>query len=164
VDAAPLDPDAVRKRLAAVIDPDAPAGSEPSADPAQVLLLYQGNLGRAHDAFGAGPIERDARPRIEYRAAIAHREKRAGRASALVGAEMIGVFDRIFEQVPPGSDPFLARVAPERRELPRAGLDLLRAAVLDGAGEIEAASAARAAFEAAWSRAGLDRVPETSPK
>ena len=158
VDAPPLDPDAVRARLTAAIGPEAAARSPLSTDPAQVLLLYQGNLARAPELLGTGPIERDSRPQIEYRAAIAHREKRAGRGSALVEAAMIGLFDRIFERVPPGSDPFLGEVAAERRELPRAGLELLRAEVLERAGDREAAAGARSAFAAAWSRAGLDRT------
>jgi spermidine synthase len=165
VDAPPLDPDAVRARLADGAGPDAARAGPQFTDPAQVLLLYQGNLASAPDALGAGPIERDLRPRIEYRAAIAHREKRAGRASALVGAEMVHLFERIFERVPPDSDPYLVDVSPERRGLPRAGLDLLRAAVLERSGDREGASAARAAFAAAWSRAGLDRArPEPRTK
>jgi spermidine synthase len=155
VDAPALDPEVVRERLRAWIDPDPRAGSAPSADPAQILLFYQGDLSRAADALGAGPIETDARPRIEYRAAIAHREKRAGRASALIDAEMVALYERIFERLPPESDPFLAKVGPDRRGLPRAGLDLLRAGILERSGDAAGAAAARAAFAAAWRRAGF---------
>jgi len=157
VDAPPLDPDAVRERLAELIAWESAAGNVVSADFEQVLLLYQGNLALAAEALGPGPIERDSRPRIEYRAAIAHREKRAGRASALVGSEMIGLYDRIFERVPPASDPYLARIDAERRELPRAGLEQLRAGVLERAGDRDGAARARASFAAIWSAAGPGR-------
>jgi spermidine synthase len=163
VDAPPLDPEVLRERLEAWIDPDLPRENTPSADPAQILLFYQGDLSRAADALGDGPIETDSRPRIEYRAAIAHREKRAGRASALIDGEMVRLYERVFERLDPESDPFLAKVEPARRGLPRAGLELLRAGVLERSGDVAGATAARAAFSDAWERAGFGGAATTAP-
>src|SRR4030095_16105103 len=93
--------------------------------PAQVLLLYQGNLGLAPELFADAPIERDARPWIEFGAAIAHREKRAGRAHALVGDELVSLGDALLARLAPEGDPLLrgrrARRAPPPRGGPRAG-------------------------------------------
>lgn len=154
VDAAPLDPDALRARLAEAVAAEAAAGRALSIDPEEVLLLYQGDLARARAALGPGAIETDARPRVEYRAAVAHREKHAGRASALVGGEWIALCDEIFERAPPASDPALAQLDPGWRELPQAGLELLRARVLARAGDRAAALRAHAAFADVWSRIG----------
>ena len=153
VDAGPLDPEAVRAGLEAVA---AATGSTRPVEPAHVLLLYQGNLGLAPGLFAAAPVERDARPRIEFGAAVAHREKRAGRANALVEAELVALGDELFARVPPRGDPFLARVGEAWRDLPEAGLELVRAEVLQQAGDRAAAREARSRFTAVALRAGLE--------
>jgi spermidine synthase len=152
-DAAPLDPEALRAGLAAASGAaGAEAGSGP-LDPAHVLLLYQGDLARVPALLAGAPLERDARPGIEYRAAIAHREKRAGRSRAFTGAELVAFYAEVFEGAPPEDDPYLARVPAAARELPRAGLSLLEARALEEAGDLEAAAAARTAFSSGWARA-----------
>jgi hypothetical protein len=118
-----------------------------------VLLLYQGDLARVPALLAGAPLERDARPGIEYRAAIAHREKRAGRSRAFTGAELVAFYAEVFEGAPPEDDPYLARVPAAARELPRAGLSLLEARALEEAGDLEAAAAARTAFSSGWARA-----------
>src|SRR5262245_26905304 len=153
-DDTPLDPDALRDGLAAAIGPPRDAGGGP-LDLPQVLLLYQGDLGRAPGLLADAPIERDARPGIEYRAAIAHREKRAGRSSALTGRDLVAFYEAVLEAAPPEDDPYLERVPPAARELPRAGLALLRARTLEEAGDREAAAAARSAFSSGWEHGRL---------
>jgi spermidine synthase len=161
VEAAPLDLAALARGLAAVAG--LPAGDPRAPDPARVLLLYQGNLSRARELFAAAPPETDARPRIEYRAAIAQREKRAGRSSALVGRDLVDFCDEVFAHAPPAADPYLGRVPAAARELPRAGLALLRAGVLEAAGDAEGAETARDAVARAMAEAGLGDDPETAP-
>jgi spermidine synthase len=163
VDAAPLDPAAVRRSLAAASGPEAAARDPRAADPAQILLLYQGNLRLAAELVADAPVETDARPRLEYRAAVAQREKRAGRAHAFVGRPLADFYEAIFERIPPESDPYLARVGAEQRELPRAGLALLRRQALEQAGDAAGAAAARERFEAIWRRAS-PRAPAISPR
>jgi spermidine synthase len=157
--AAPLDPEALRTGLAG--GNAGPAGAEGSVgglDPSRALLLYQGNLGRAPELLAGAPLERDARPRVEYRAAIAHREKRAGRSSAFAGEGLVDFYERVFDRVPPEGDPYLARIAPAARGLPRAGLALLRARALEEVGDRDGATAARNAFSAGWETGRLGWV------
>jgi spermidine synthase len=158
-DAAPFDAEVVRAHLTGVVDAALAAAEPRRIDPAQTLLLYQGNLAMAADLLAGAPVERDHRPGLEYRAAIAHREKRAGRSTAFVGRELVDFYARVFERVSPGTDPYLARLPTEDRELPRAGLALLRARVLEETGDREGAAAARQAFKAVWSRTDLSRGP-----
>jgi len=125
-----------------------------------VLLLYQGNLALAPGLFDEAPLEYDARPRLEFGAAVAHREKRAGRANALAGAELVVFGEALLAQVPAEGDPFLARFEPAKRLLPRAGLELVRAASLGEAGDPAGASAARARFSELATKAGLLTAPD----
>jgi spermidine synthase len=154
-DPAPLDAEAVRAGLAGIVGAAAASADPRRIDPAQVLVLYQGNLARAAEVLAGAPVERDDRPGIEYRAAIAHREKRAGRSTAFVGRELVAFYDRVFALAEPEADPYLARLPAPGRELPRAGLDLLRARVLEEAGDREGAAAALEAFSSVWARTGL---------
>ncbi len=156
LDAAPLYLEAAGRALAAASRSGGEARAAASLDPARLLLFYQGHLAPDPDRralLTAAAVERDARPSVEYRAAIAHREKRAGRSQAFVGEELVGFFDRVFDHEPPEADPYLARVPSGAGELPRAGLALLRGSVLEEAGDREGAAAARRLFSSVWKRA-----------
>jgi spermidine synthase len=155
VDASSLEIDAVGRSLGGVADPTAATREARYADPAQVLLLYQGNLAAIEALLATAAPETDARPRIEYRAAISQREKRAGRSGALVGRELVRLYEEVLANGPPEADPYLARLPAPVRALPGAGLALLRAAVLEAEGDSAGARAARDEFSAAMAGAGL---------
>jgi len=148
-DPAPLDPEALGARLAAVARSEADLGrrgvgrnaAPESAE--ELLLYYQGNLSAASELLREYPINSDDRPFIEYSAPMTHRRKRSGEAESFRNAPLLAFYDAIFAAVPPESDPVLASLSSAQRELPRAGLDLYRSLVLRRAGEEEEAAEAR---------------------
>jgi spermidine synthase len=98
-------------------------------------MFYAGNLGAARESFEAYPVNTDDRPVIEYRSPVTHREQRAGRASWLVGADLVGWFDELHARAPLAGDPYLARLAPREVGFAEAGLLLLRARASAGDGD-----------------------------
>jgi len=106
---------------------------------AVTLPFYAGNLGRARDLVPRGPLNTDDRPWIEYRAPISHRQARGGSAEWFVGLELIDFFERLRERVPPGGDPYLARLDPAGLDYVRAGSSYHAASVYRNVGRLEEA-------------------------
>lgn len=131
-EAQPLDPDALvesYRRLRG--SPELPRESVL----ALLGMFYAGNLGAARASFESSPVNTDDRPVIEYRSPVTHREQRAGRATWLVGADLVGWFDELHARAPLAEDPYLARLAPREIGFTEAGLLLLRARASAGDGD-----------------------------
>lgn len=163
-DADLFDAEAVRRRLNVdrVFDPEFPprgdrrAGETQPARVADLLLQYAGNPTAGRGLLDGYPANTDDRPVVEYAAPIAHRRARAGEASWFVGRELIEFLGHLMEAVPPGQDPYLARLSGTQRGAVRAGLGRQIAETFEAAGEVERARQAWAQFDRLYdaSRAG----------
>ncbi len=144
-DAAPLDRDAIERRLAesgniALEAQRVDSGDGTDADVARfafrdVLLQYSGNLSAAEKLFRAYPVNTDDRPFIEYNAPVTHRRGRANETSWLVGKELVELLAELWIAAPPENDPYLREMSPTELGHVRAGLSLHVAQVLDHAGD-----------------------------
>ena len=143
--AAPLDRDAIERRLAEsgnivlkeqrVASGDAADAEVPPLGFRDVLLQYSGNLMAAERLLRNYPVNTDDRPFIEYNAPVTHRRGRANEASWLVGKELVELLAELWIAVPPENDPYLRELSPMELGHVRAGLSLHVARVLDHAGD-----------------------------
>ena len=140
LDDAPLDPEMVRRRIAAVPDPYLLVGQGPRAAP--LLWSYVGDLGAARGLVQYAPLNTDDRPLIEYLAPVTHRRVGSKSASFLVRDRLTRLCADFLEAVPPDRDPYLARLAPAERGFAMAGYYAIETAVMRRLGrEAEADSA-----------------------
>ena len=102
---------------------------------AAALRFYAGNAGEGMDLFAHAPLNRDARPVIEYRAPRAH----GGAERGFVGVELARLYEELLEQAPPAADPYLASLDARQRGFVIAGLSYYRYAALRDAGHGAAA-------------------------
>ena len=113
--AAPLDPATLAAQWRAMTGED-------TADAVLIdraLKFYAGNA--VSGIFADAPINTDDHPLIEYLAPRTHRAVIAGTAQWLTGPERDGLYADLLDALPPQDDPYLARLSPEQRTLPRAG-------------------------------------------
>ncbi len=168
-DPAPLDASAVETRLRAIVrtegdQPTKGVGRNAAPDTLEELLLqYQGSLSAARAMLEDHPLNSDDRPFIEYSAPVTHRRKRTGDARAFRGSELVSFYDATFEALPPEGDPFLAQLSAAQRTLPRAGLDLYRAAVARASGDSEGYARAMQRYRDATAETPPDRPTAETP-
>jgi spermidine synthase len=144
-DPAPLDPATLAAQWRAMT-------GENTADAVLIdraLKFYAGNA--ASGIFADAPINTDDRPLIEYLAPRTHRAVIAGTAQWLTGPERDRLYADLLDALPPQDDPYLARLSPEQRALPRAGAAYARWLGLRARGDGRA--------DAAWQ----DFVAQTPP-
>ena len=132
LDPAPLDPEAVKRRIATTSDPALLGSLGPGVT--RLLWGYCGNLSAARQLVSDAPINSDDHPLIEYLAPITHRRANTRRASWLTGETLIAWLEELQAAVPPERDPYLARVPEALRGHARAGLLSHRGAMLRRAG------------------------------
>lgn len=92
-------------------------------------LFYAGNLGAVSALFEGYPVNTDDRPIITYRAPVAQRQQRVGRAAFFTSDELMAWYREIFRLVPPESDPYLVELTDREKGFVRAGLALFEAGV-----------------------------------
>jgi spermidine synthase len=92
-------------------------------------LFYAGNLTANAAMFTDAAINTDDLPVIEYQAPVAQRRARSGEAQWFTSFELLRWYERLFETLPPGKDPYLADLTGEQKDYVRAGLFLYRASV-----------------------------------
>jgi hypothetical protein len=135
LDPAPLDPEAVARRIATTPDP-ALLGSL-GTGVTRLLWGYCGNLSAARRLVFDAPINSDDHPLIEYLAPITHRRAHTRQASWLTGENLIEWLEELQAAVPPERDPYLALVPEASRGHARAGLISHRGAMLRRAGRVQ---------------------------
>lgn len=140
------------ERLRAQVRRVVPAADE-LALPA-LLPFYAGNLGAARELIGAGPLNTDDRPVIEYLSPAAQWSGgAAGRPAWFVGMPLVEFFERLQAAVAADRDPYLSALSPSERRYVGAGTSYYRAVVSGLAGDD---TAARGALEDA-----LEPFPES---
>jgi spermidine synthase len=126
VDAPPLDP--------AVLATSAKRGGFPSSVLEGVILpFYAGNLTEAADLIPPGPLNTDAKPRLEYEAPLTHRATRTGKATWFVGEELLAFYTALQGAVPPEQDPYLRQLSFAQHDHVREGLRHFRKVVKEDA-------------------------------
>lgn len=149
-----LDPEAVRRNLSRVIPPRQRTGSVTESD-VLPYIMYAGNLGASRRILAGERLNIDDRPLIEYRSPITHQESMAdgqaegGEAELLRSYAFVALLQQLFDETPPESDPFLARLSDEQVTYVRAGLHLYTAGVHLAAGRRTEAAAVYKEFLAA---------------
>lgn len=95
---------------------------------AAVLPFYVGNLGAARSVIGAGDINTDEHPVIEY---LSPRMQWASGGSSpwFVSTPLVRFFERLQRAAPAASDPYLASLSPTQRGYVEAGAFYYRAIV-----------------------------------
>ncbi len=149
LDAAPLDPEIVRRRIHEVPDPYLLVGSGPRAAP--LMWSYVGNLVAARSLVDRAPLNTDDRPLIEYLAPVTHRRVGGRTASFLIRDQLITWCESFQRAVPPATDPYLSRLAPQERGFSVASFYTLESAVDRRIGRDAAADSADAKLQAVLS-------------
>jgi len=125
-------------RLAARARTLAPGPTEAIAL-ASVLPFYAGNLAEGRAALGAGPLNTDARPIIEYLSPLTQWSARTDDESWFVSMRLVRFFARLRAAAPLDRDPYLAALSSSERAYVEAGALYYRAIVAGVRGEDDAA-------------------------
>ncbi len=127
---------------------------------AVTLPFYIGNLSRSAVIVPPGPVNTDDRPIIEYLAPMTNRQEKEGKTKWFRSVALAEFYDLLWQQTPPESDPYLARLSEAELGYVRAGLSYYKAAVYKDRGDMAEADRHMADFQ---SRIPVRFAPETRP-